>query len=115
MILTGLDLSIDDFERATGWELKPQGACHGETCVPLGSAAPAGGRVDVPAVADKLGMPVLHDAESGLYALGHATLGGRALASAVAPELELPDLNGKLFRLSSLRGKKVVLVAWSPY
>ena len=34
---------------------------------------------------------------------------GRALTTAVAPELELPDADGKPFRLSSLRGKKVVL------
>ena len=115
MILEGLDLSVSEFERATGWTLKPEGACHGDVCVPLRDASPADGRVSVAAVAEKLGMPLLHDPEVGLYALGHATLGGRALASAVAPELELPDLDGNVFRLSSLRGKKVVLVAWSPY
>ena len=27
----------------------------------------------------------------------------------------LPDLDGNEFRLSSLRGQKVVLVAWAPY
>ena len=115
MILEGLDLSVSEFERATGWTLKPEGACHGDVCVPLGSAAPVGGRVNAAAVAGKLGMPVLHDPETKLYALGHATLGGRALSSAVAPELELPNVDGNPFKLSSLRGKKVVLVAWSPY
>jgi peroxiredoxin len=42
-------------------------------------------------------------------------LGGRALVSAEAPELVLDDLEGREFRLSSLRGQKVVLVAWAPY
>jgi hypothetical protein len=115
MILETLDLSVGEFEHATGWTLKPEGACHGDVCVPLGNAGPVAGRVSAAAVAGKLGMPLLHDPVVGLYALGHATLGGRALASAVAPELELPDVNGKPFKLSSLRGKKVVLVAWSPY
>jgi len=27
----------------------------------------------------------------------------------------LPELNGKEFRLSSLRGQKVLLYAWAPY
>jgi len=37
------------------------------------------------------------------------------LSTVRAPELELPDLDGNLFRLSSLRGTKVVLVSWAPY
>ncbi len=32
-----------------------------------------------------------------------------------APDLVLPDLDGQPFELASLRGQKVVLVAWSPY
>ena len=50
---------------------------------------------------------------------GEATLAvptGHALASAEAPELELPDLRtGELFRLSSLRGQKVMLLAWASW
>jgi hypothetical protein len=60
-------------------------------------------------------MPLVHDEDVGLWALGPASLSGRALASAVARELELPDVDGNLFRLSSLRGQKVLLVAWAPY
>ena len=33
----------------------------------------------------------------------------------VAPELELPDADGNTFKLSSLRGQKVVLVAWASW
>ena len=75
----------------------------------------AQGIVDVSIVAERLGMPIVHDAEMGLWALGPASMSGRALATAVAPELELPDLDGNLFQLSSLRGKKVVIVSWAPY
>jgi len=60
-------------------------------------------------------MALVHDEAAGLWALGPASIGGRALASAEAPEVELPDFDGRPFRLSSLRGQKVVLVAWAPY
>jgi len=56
----------------------------------------------------------VHDAESGLWALGPES-GGRALASASVPELELPRVDGNPFRLSSLRGTKVLLVAWASW
>ena len=114
VILERLEVPREDFERETGWELKPEGACRGEICVPLGGAG-GGDTVDVAAVAERLGMPLVADEASGLWALGPAALGGQALPTAIAPELELPDLDGNLFRLSSLRGQKVVLVAWAPY
>ena len=59
-------------------------------------------------------MPLVHDAAAGLWALGPEA-GGRALTSAQAPELILPDWRGNEFRLSSLRGRKVLLVAWASW
>ncbi len=101
------------FERGTGWALKPEGACRGEVCVPLPAGAVDDG-VDVEAVAERLGMPLVRHSDE-LAALGPATFGGVVLASAEAPELVLPDLDGRPFDLASLRGQKVVMVAWSPY
>ena len=118
MIIQSLSISRQEFENGTGWQLKPEGACHGEICVPLPPAVNADiarGIVDVSAVAERVGMPIVHNAEMGLWALGPASMSGRALATAVAPELELPDINGNMFQLSSLRGKKVVIVSWAPY
>jgi len=114
MILDSLETTVDRFEAETGWALKPQGACRGEVCVPLPGAV-RDGRVDVTAAAERLGMPIVADPDERLWALGPASLSGHALASAEAPELELPDLDGNLFRLSSLRGTKVVIVSWAPY
>lgn len=114
MILEELRVPIADFERGTGWELKPEGACRGEICVPLQGAV-TDDTVQVDAIADRLDMPLVHEPEAGLWALGPASLSGRALPTAEAPELELPDLDGVPFRLSSLRGQKVLLVAWAPY
>ena len=113
MLLRSLSISKSEFEAGTGWQLKPQGACQGEVCVPL--SKPAGDPVDVAQVAKDMVMPLVAAPEHGLWALGPAVIGSRALASAEAPDLRLPDLSGKEFRLSSLRGKKVLLYAWAPY
>ena len=106
-----------DLEARTGWVVKPEGACKAEHCVPLPPEARAvDGRVDLTVLADRLGMPVVADEEHGIWAVGPETsLTGRALTSAVAPELELPDRDGRPFRLSNLRGQKVVLVAWASW
>jgi hypothetical protein len=110
MILERLEMTSDEFTSGTGWKIEPEGACKGEVCVPL----PAGG-FDLRATADRLGMALVRDAEHGLIALGPESLGGRALVTAQAPELALPDLEGREFHLSSLRGQKVAIVAWAPY
>ena len=73
------------------------------------------GGFSVPTTAERLGMALVPDEEHHVWALGPESIGGRALVTAQAPELVLNDLDGKEFRLSSLRGQKVVLVAWAPY
>ncbi len=109
MILETLDVTPAAFAAETGWDIKPEGACKGDVCVPL----PDG--FGVAHAAERLGMALVHDDELGVWALGPEAIGGRALATAEAPELALPDVNGEQFLLSSLRGEKVVLVSWAPY
>jgi hypothetical protein len=111
VIVNRVDVSAEEFTRGTGWEIKPEGACKAEVCVPLGQ--PVG--FDAAAAAERLGMAVVEDRSAGMWALGPESLGQRALVSAEAPELVLPDLEGNEFRLSALHGQKVVLVAWAPY
>jgi len=115
MILTSLTASADDFTDGTGWEPKPEGLCRGEVCVPAPGSLRPDGSLDVAVAAARLGMPLVHDAAHGVWALGPATLPGRTLATAQAADPELVDRQGRPFRLSSLRGRKVVLVAWSTY
>jgi hypothetical protein len=116
VILDRLDAAPDDWAAATGWSIKPEGACKGDVCVPLpDEARREDGRVDVATVADRLRMPVVHDEAHGLWAVGPATVGGRALDSAALPDLVLPDADGNPFDLASLHGKKVLLVAWASW
>ena len=110
MIVDSLDASAEDFAAATGWEIKPEGACKGEVCVPLGS-----GGFDLQSTTERLGMALVADETHGRWAIGPDSVGGRALVTALAPELVLGDLDGNEFRLSSLRGQKVVVVSWAPY
>jgi len=111
VILDSLDISPEQFAAGTGWTIKPEGACKGEVCVPLDRS----GGFNLRATADRLRMALVRDDDAGLWALGPESLGDRALVTAEAPDLVLDDLDGNPFRLSSLRGQKVVLVAWAPY
>ena len=111
MIVESLDVTAEQFGAATGWTIKPEGACKADVCVPLDQTS----GFNAVSTAERLRMAIVHDEKAGLWAFGPESLGDRALVSAVAPELILNDLNGKEFRLSSLRGKKVVIVSWAPY
>ena len=113
MVLDDLHIPRAEFEAGTGWALKPEGACKGDVCIPLNPAP--GDTVDVAKVAAQMGLPLVEDATHKLWALGPESVGGRALTTVEAPQLCLPDLDGNEFRLSSLRGQKVLLYAWAPY
>jgi hypothetical protein len=111
VILSAPAVDPAELEARTGWSVKPQGACKGDVCVPL----PAG-PLTASVLSERLGMPLLHDEEHGLWALGPETgLTGRALTTAEAPDLVLPTADGEPFALRSLRGSKVLLVAWASW
>jgi hypothetical protein len=114
MILDSLTVSPDDFAAGTGWVCKPEGLCKDDRCVPCPDGVTPDGLLDVEVVAGRLGMPLVHDAEHALWALGPAS-GGHALDSAEAPDLELPDVDGNPFKLSAMHGRKTLLVAWASW
>jgi hypothetical protein len=115
VILDRLEVERPVFEAGTGWAIKPQGACLGEVCVPLPGSAATGDVIRVPVVAERLAMPLVHEEGRDLWALGPAGVTGRALATAAAPDLRLPDLSGNEVALSSFRGQKVVVAAWASW
>ena len=116
MILSDLaGVTPDQFAEHTGWAPKPEGLCRGEICVPAPGSLRDDGTVEIDAAAQRLGMPLVHDETHGVWALGPATLGGKALATATAADPELITRDGNPFRLSALHGRKVLLVAWASY
>ncbi len=114
MILTSLEVDRKEFESRTGWAIKPEGACKDHICVPLQGDFSTRGKLDARMLSERLGMPLIQDADAKVWCLGPEAM-GHALTTARAPELELPDYKGNQFRLSSLRGQKVLIVTWSSW
>lgn len=113
-------LARPDVELATGWVWKPEGLCHGETCIPLPPRADPpivdGDLLNVAALWRYLGWPVVHDTTSQLWVLGEgASRRADVLTSLHAPDFELPDLDGHLHRLSDYRGRRVLLATWASW
>jgi hypothetical protein len=114
LILDQLEVTPEDLQRGTGWELKPEGLCKDDRCCPLPPDADAGGRLDVNVVAERLGMPLVHDERHGVWALGQQS-GDHVLTSAELPPIVLTDVDGRPFDLTSLRGEKVLIAAWASW
>ena len=99
---------------AVGWELKPEGLCRGDVCVP--ARLDGDGEVDITAIAAALGRAVVVDAAAGLVAMA---LDGedrrRAITSLEAPTFTLPDLEGRPRSLAEWRDRKKLLLAFSSW
>jgi hypothetical protein len=114
-------LSLEDLQASTGWELKAQGLCLDDRCVPLpsgreGEFLGAGGRFNLAAFARYLGQPVVHDDAHGVWLFGEAAATRReTLLSLEAPDFSLPGLDGRLYSLSQYRGRKVLLLSWASW
>lgn len=111
-----------ELKESIGWELKPQGACLGDTCVPIPATRSSeffrdsGSVFNLAALGRLLGQSVVHDSESSVWVFGEPAETRRTpLESLTAPDFELPDLDGKMHRLSDYRGKKVFLFAWGSW
>ena len=114
----GVRLSPAAVRDALGWELKPQGLCKDDTCIPIppSAALVRDGAIDLATLADLLGRPLALDAAEGAACLGvAATDRARTLASLDAPDFTLPDLDGRPHTLSSYRGKKIFLIAFASW
>ena len=111
-------LSPAALEQATGWDLKPEGLCRGEVCVPRrdGDDVLVGDRIDLAAFAALLGRPLAYDADAGIAVLADAPEDHAAAFDArLAPAWTLPDLDGNPVSSSDFVGRKKLLVAWASW
>jgi peroxiredoxin len=104
---------------ASGWELKPEGLCRGDTCVPIDLHAglvDADARVDLARLATLGDQILVIDPGERVAVLG-ASASARAsdLRSGVAPEFTLADLDGAPVSLADQRGRKTVVVAFASW
>ena len=104
-------LSHEALAEATGWELKPEGLCRGDLCVPLRERP--GPAVDLAVVAGALLRPLALDVEEAVAVLGAPPQAGAGPTQ--APDFTLPDLDGRPFTFSSLAGRKRLLFAWASW
>ena len=123
-------LPASDLVALLGWELKPEGLCRGDVCVPVrdrssveidgtdgshGTDDPDGG-VSLRGVATALDRPLVVDLDAGVAAIGPSRSSRRqALAGGPLPDLALPDIDGEVLDLASLRGRKAVVVAFATW
>ena len=114
----------EDLPRVNGFELKPEGACLDELCVPVLQDRDSEmfvtrrgqGWFNVTALARKLEQAYVADHDHGVWSFGEIPVTRTAfLRSAMAPDFELPNRDGELVRLSDFRGKKVLIVTWASW
>lgn len=125
-VAEGRTLWIDpaDLPAVMGFELKPEGACRADICIPVREGEPdslvrdEGERrlISPTRLADVLGQAYVVDTEAGVWSFGPpAKEQAGGLLTAEAPDFALPNLEGETVRLSDLRGKKVLLLTWASW
>jgi len=111
-------VDADDFEAATGWQLKPEGLCRGDVCVAVRGHPDVvvDGRIDAAQVAVLMGRSVVVDPRAGVIAYGpSAAAVAEQLAEGRAPDFTLAQLDGTPFSMSAIGRKKKVLVTWASW
>jgi hypothetical protein len=103
---------------ALGWELKPEGLCRDDVCIPVRDPAELffGDALDLAAVGAALGRTVVVDVDARLAAVALDGEARRlALTELLAPAFTLPDLDGKLHALEEWHNQKKLLVAFASW
>jgi hypothetical protein len=117
-------VTLPDLTAASGWELKPEGVCLDEICVPVPDARlpalirkePSGTLFNLTEFARLIQQPVAHDEKNAVWYFGPASWEWKTrLSGAQAPDFSLPDLEGRMHSLSDLLGKKVFLLFWATW
>ena len=111
-------ISLDGFARATGWQLKPQGLCIDEICVPVRDAKTLTNQtqIDLVEFARVTNQNIVVDQERKVAALGeHADTRSETMTSLDAPDFRLPDIHGRQVSFSDFNRRKRLLLAWSSW
>jgi hypothetical protein len=111
-------VSLADFARATGWQLKPEGLCIDEICVPIREAnrLTDGASIDLVEFARVTKQNIVFDRQRQVAALGErADSRGDSMSSLLAPDFKLPDIHGRQVSFSDFNRRKRLLLAWSSW
>jgi hypothetical protein len=110
----GLWIHSKDLPRVNEFEVKPQGACRADVCIPLPKTLKSGDWFNLTGFAHKIGQTVV--ADQNVWSFGEIpVLRGSFYNSRVAPDFAVPDRKGRVVHLSDFRGKKALVVTWASW
>lgn len=103
-----------DLPRVNEFEVKPQGACRADVCIPLSKSLKKGEWFNLTGFARKIGETVV--ADQNVYSFGEIpVLRGGFYNSRIAPDFAVPDRKGKIVHLSDFRGRKALVITWASW
>ena len=103
-----------DLLRINEFELKPQGACRADICIPIPKDLRSGDWFHLTGFARRIRQSFVADA--GVWSFGEIpTVSQSFLRSRIAPDFSVPDRKDRIIHLSDFRGKKVLVVTWASW
>lgn len=113
---------VDQVTAITGFELKPQGLCAGDVCIPMPTSeawvSEHEGRklFNATRFAKRVDQAFAADKESKVWSFTAAPRPETSpLLAGQAPDFALQDRDGRTVRLSDFRGKKVLVLTWASW
>jgi len=103
-----------DMIKVNEFEIKPQGACRKDLCIPLPKDMKSKGWVNLSGFARKVKQSVVNDGEYWSFS-EMPVLSSGFLESRIAPDFSVKNRNGDSIQLSQFRGKKVLLLTWASW
>lgn len=105
-----------DLKRINDFEVKPQGACRDDLCIPISKDLARGEYFNLTGFARKVGEAVVADPGAHVWSFGEIpVLRGAFFGSRIAPDFAVPDRRGRVVHLSEFRGKKVLVITWASW
>ena len=113
-----VSLALTDFERLSGWSLKPEGLCKGAVCVPVinSQLLSDGMSIDLIEFSRIVNQNIVVDSQYRVAAFGEQAPSRAGLMKSLdAPNFTLPDIHGKQVSFSDFNRRKRLLLAWSSW
>lgn len=110
----------EDLSTVNGFEVKPEGACYADMCIPLNDQlmVEQNGRqwFNLTAFAELLDQAYVADTDARVWSFAEVPAKrDNMMVNAMAPDLEVTDRQGNVVRLADLKGKKALIVTWSSW
>ena len=121
---TDLWVTVQDLPRVNGFELKPEGACLDEICVPVRQEEDSDifvnrrdtGWLNVTELARRIQQPIVADHETQTFSLGVIPVQRQSFVrDGLATDFTLQDWQGNTLSLSDFKGRKIMLLSWASW